>query len=397
MARFNTINALFFGLFTLLGTFLYSNRGSLMTLYANRPGSLKEYNILPSAGVEFEDIVRSCEDVYMNTNEGWAILSCDPGRASWNTVMGTFIDSSAHPDAGLYIYHYQDQVNAVPIKLKFSNFASGERNFHPLGIEYIPQSRTLYVVNHAPNGPRIESFRITVDHQEALHIGTIEHPELRTPNSIAALSPSSLLVTNDHYFEIRKSGVLAKLETYLALPLANVVRLDLDISRKAGPPKVTQLARLAFANGVALLNATTMAVSSSAGAAVHVYSSPSRFMKDADDVKLSNIIRLPFLPDNLSVDSNGALLIAGAPYAPALEAVSKASADFDKPDAVQADRPKAPSWIAEWTEKDGLNDLFVGYDFSTSTTAVRDSGRGIGLAVGLYERGIMTWGDATAA
>jgi len=48
---------------------------------------LKEYNILPSAGVEFEDIVRSCEDVYMNTDDGWAILSCDPGRSSWNTVM----------------------------------------------------------------------------------------------------------------------------------------------------------------------------------------------------------------------------------------------------------------------------------------------------------------------
>ncbi|KAK5113987.1 hypothetical protein LTR62_003110 [Meristemomyces frigidus] len=383
----STAYAAVLALFGVTSTFLYSRWGAYSTFYANRPGALKNFNILPQAGVEFEDIVRNCEDVYMNEVDGWALLSCDPARASWNTVMGTFKNPSSHPDTGLYIYNYQDQDAAIPHKLTLTNFNSS--TFHPLGIEYVPQSRTLYVVNHAEAGSRIESFRIKVDNQQAHHLATIEHPDLQTPNSIAALSASSLLVTEDHYFEARYHPWLAKLETYLGLSLGSIVRLDLDITRAAGPPKLTYLAGQAFANGIVLLDAKTMAVASTVGAAVNIYTSPSGFTQDREDVTLKQTINLSFLPDNLSVDSNGALLIAGHPYAPSLEAVAKCSEAKQARDKC----PKAPSWIASWTPAGGVQDLFVGSDFGTATTAVRDVGRGIGIAVGLYEKGIMTWSE----
>lgn len=37
--------------------------------------------------VSFSDDIRNCEDVFLNDAEAWMLLSCDPGRDQWNTVM----------------------------------------------------------------------------------------------------------------------------------------------------------------------------------------------------------------------------------------------------------------------------------------------------------------------
>ncbi|KAK3114360.1 hypothetical protein LTR53_007397 [Teratosphaeriaceae sp. CCFEE 6253] len=371
--------------------FVYSRRGILLTFYTNRPGSLKELNLLPNANVEFEDVVRNCEDAYLNDFEGWAVLSCDPGRDKWNTVMGRFEDPVAPPGTGLYFYRYSSETYAEPEQLKLIDFAPGPGNFHPLGIEYEPGSKTLYVANHADSGPRIESFRLLPERVEAKHLGSITDPKLHTPNSILALNPTTLLVTNDHYFVKRRHSLLATLETYLGLPLASVVRVDLDITRQRLPPKVTEVAQQPFANGLARLNDTTVAVASSSGAAVYLYTSASGFI--LADLSASRIIPLPFLPDNLSVDGNGVLLIAGHPHAPSLEARVHAGEACADPEATEAECATPPSWIAEWTSEGGLKDLFVGSGFGSATTAVRDVGRGKGLAVGLYDHGLLTWSE----
>jgi hypothetical protein len=59
----------------------------------------------------------------------------------------------------------------------------------------------------------------------------------------------------------------------------------------------------------------------------------------------------------------------------------------------ESERPKAGSWVVEWDGNDEgtLNTLYVGMDYGTSTTAVRDVEKGVGLVVGLYEKGIMVW------
>jgi len=270
-----------------------------------------------------------------------------------------------------------------------------------LGITYDPGSKSLFVVNHAASGTRLETFRLNRERLEAKHIASISDPLLGTANSVVAVNSATLLVSNDHFFARRSHGWLATLETYLALPLASLVRVDLDITRAQGPPKVTVLARLPFANGVAVLNGTTVAVASTARAAVYIYTSPSGFAKGTADVKLVEMVRLQFLPDNLSVDSNGALLIAGHPFAPALEARARAgtggkcgvleTAAGDGED--DGGCPVAPSWVAEWTAEGGMRDLFVGRGFGSATTAVRDVGRGRGMVVGLYDRGVLTWSE----
>ncbi|KAK1057744.1 hypothetical protein LTR33_013560 [Friedmanniomyces endolithicus] len=404
MARIaSTVGVAFLALTT---TFVYTHRDTLYTFYANRPGSLKDFNILPNAGVEHEDVVRNCEDIYMDDVEGWAVLSCDPGRDKWNTVLGIFTDPLAPAETGLYLSRYSDPDYIEPQKLTLTNFHPGPANFHPLGITYDPGSKSLFVVHHAASGTRLETFRLNRDRLEAKHISSISDPLLLTANNVVALNSATLLVSNDHFFAKRSHGWLTMLETYLALPLASLVRVDLDITRAQGPPNVTVLARLPFANGVAVLNGTTVAVASTVRAAVYLYTSPSGFAKGTADVKLVETVRLHFLPDNLSVDSNGALLIAGHPFAPALEARARAgtggacgvleTATATGNGEEDGECPVAPSWVAEWTAEGGVRDLFVGRGFGSATTAVRDVGRGRGMVVGLYERGVLTWSETEA-
>jgi hypothetical protein len=49
------------------------------------------------------------------------------------------------------------------------------------------------------------------------------------------------------------------------------------------------------------------------------------------------------------------------------------------------------SWVAEWSEAEGLKDLLIGSDYGTSTTALRDVKNGVGFVTGLYEKGLLRW------
>lgn len=42
---------------------------------------------LTSCQVNFKDDVRNCEDILLDEEEAFMLLSCDPGRDEWNTVM----------------------------------------------------------------------------------------------------------------------------------------------------------------------------------------------------------------------------------------------------------------------------------------------------------------------
>ncbi|KAJ6782373.1 hypothetical protein PWT90_06463 [Aphanocladium album] len=70
-------------------------------------------------------------------------------------------------------------------------------------INHIPQSN-----NSSHLGTRktpkshsvVEIFHHTINTNTATHVRTIWHPLITTPNDLVALSPTSFLITNDHYF-----------------------------------------------------------------------------------------------------------------------------------------------------------------------------------------------------
>ena len=47
--------------------------------------------------------------------------------------------------------------------------------------------------------------------------------------------------------------------------------------------------------------------------------------------------------------------------------------------------------VAEWGEETGLKVLWMGDEFATGSTAVRDGKRRVGVVSGLYERGLLVW------
>lgn len=376
----------------LAGTYPYilGRYQALSTLVKNQPHKLQEVNEFSSYSVKFADRVRNCEDALIDEENALAILSCDPGRDRWNTVMGTFHENRAEISNGeLFIYRYElpdDSEKALtPIKIvDYPGFFS----LHPLGVDYHHPSSTLFVVNHHLDGSRLDVFSLDIssDPPVASHKKSIISPLIKTPNAITALNGHEFYVSNDHYVTRKQHPMLYQFETYAGIPGGSLVYVNLA----ADEPQIQTVARIPFANGVTVLNESTIAVSSTSNAQVNLYN----ILSD-HSVAFSSKIVLPFMPDNLSTDKNGALLIAGHPHPPTLEEVVVdrrrciRESEMDEKTCLKAD---GPSWVAQWSESRGLEHLFVSKkEFGTSATAARDTTRNVGLITGLYERGILVW------
>jgi len=399
--------------------------------------------------------------------------------------------------ADLYLYDYKS-ASSTPdadadafMRVELVGFDEGRLDFHTLGMSLHEESGTLFVANHRrESGAAVEVFHLDLaslassfptggasakvdgekgDEQEerrtqsppaprATHVRTITHPLIHGPNSIAAVSSAEFFVTNDHYFLARDWPVLSLLETYLAPPFGTVVHVKLghlqsstsasknndDDDKQAVQAKV--VARLPYANGIELLNATTLAVASTTNAAVYLYAIASSDGKPPSGAhpRLSYTgtkVSLPFLPDNLSTTTTittitttmtGAdesrqqqhgrekkklLLIAGHPHAPSTTRYAKTRHICNDPlelalaNAEQAafcadvgGRNRATSWVSLWdwqtaaASKNGkgkdegeVRHLFSGPEYPSSATAARDGGRGVGIVAGLYARGILVW------
>lgn len=374
-----------------------SNRvWTLSVLASNDPYKLDEVNIFPNHSIMFKDTLRNCEDAFFIPSNGVAILSCNPGRDMWNTVMGTFAKNTASVPAGnLYLYRYRDSSNLSISLIQLREYSSASQ-FHPLGLGYDEASSTLLVSNHHFDGPRIEMFRLEISSYPpvAQHIRTIVQPLIRSPNSIVALNEHEFYFTNDHHFLMKTNAYLSMLETYAALPLGGIVHVMVNNDSSVTARVV---ANLAYPNGLTLLNASTLAVALTDSCKVKLFD----INNDRSLVSIADI-KVPFMPDNLSSEPNGVLLISGHPHPPSLERLVKHRSQCLKThQAPNCDKSKAPSAVSEWTERDGLRSLYLSAaEYSSSSTAVRDPELRTGIITGLYEEGILVWGrerEATGA
>jgi arylesterase/paraoxonase len=253
------------------------------------------------------------------------------------------------------------------------------------------KSKTLFVASHADIGAAIEVFKIDSKGTKATWKMTITHNLMNTPNSILPLSEDEILFTNDHKFPIESQRILSTIETYLALPGGSLIYLN----TKTGSGH--HLANIPFANGIGRLNKTHIAVSSTTLPAVLIY----ELSTNRKTVTLQQKLRPRFYADNLRVDANGKLLIAGHPWIVSFSKVSKTQQKYDLDGTGEVgllsekDRPRAASWVVEWdgNPEGVLKDLYIGDAFGTSTTAARDVKRGVGFIGGLYDKGILVWKD----
>lgn len=293
-----------------------------------------------------------CEDGEMlrGSADGWALFSCDNSRGRWNTVMGPLADPT-HRGA-LWMWNYAES-GADPILLQLEGYPS-ERDFHPLGTAFHEESNTLFVINHGRDHSTIEVFDLlqTDSGWTAHHESTIwNYLATHTPNALVALSRSTILISNDHFFAKRPpadidaltatyrevtgsfllgsllatlartrlfSVVAPKLETLFGLGGGWVAVLHLatpDEPRKMTIGRIVA-SGIPFANGLAVsADSRTLAVASTTGPTVRLYDLPDLVDENADidangvfyydpDAKKKmteyTTISVPFTPDNLA-------------------------------------------------------------------------------------------------
>lgn len=298
--------------------------------------------------------------------------------------QGTFNPNSTHGQ--IWIYDYTTSTsNLTPLDL---STWPDHQDFHPLGLAYDSKTESLYAINHARSGSRIDIFTIDWTTNTATHTQTLTHPLLHAPNALELLGDGKMYVTNDHAIRAAVSPLLSQIETFSGLAGGSVVYMDVG-----SPSSARIVARVPFANGLALLNSTVLAVASSSKAGVYMYS-----IGRDHELEFHKLVRTPAGADNLSVDGHGVLLVAGHPFAPALMGVAKRRAGCEMDGTGEkrlACRCDAPSWVGEWSEERGLMTVLVsqgqdgeGRGVCSSSTAVRDVGRRVGLVSMLYGRGI---------
>lgn len=164
-----------------------------------------------------------------------------------------------------------------------------------------------------------------------------------------------------------------------------MIRFDINTNN------ATVLDRMPFANGVVMMNHKTLAVASTSKLEVYVYHAPN---SEPPKLYLKHTIRVPFLPDNLSVDANGKLLISGHPHPFSMVEFAKTRDACNSGTGAEKDQAcarRASTGVADWTESEGLKVLWISDEFATGCTAVRDVGRGVGIVSGLYEKGLLVW------
>jgi arylesterase/paraoxonase len=305
-------------------------------------------------------------------------------------VQGTFAptySSKPHLNNGaIYLYAYANsQDNITP--LTFTNF-SNAADFHPLGLAFDSKTSQLYVINHSRHsGSVIEIFHVSHENATAKHISTFSHPLLHAPNAIELMGDAKMYVTNDHRMRAAVSPLLSKIETFAGIPGGSVVYIDIN-----RPDEAKIVARVAFANGIVRFNHSSLVVASSSKPGLYFY----EVGENGVDLGFKEFVRTPAGADNLSLDSEGKLLIAGHPFALALVDVAKRRAECDEEGTEEQKKSCgcwAPSWVGEWSEKDGLKTLLMdgGEEVCSSSTAVRDTKRGLGLVSMLYGRGIVVF------
>ncbi|CAJ2499767.1 Uu.00g026200.m01.CDS01 [Anthostomella pinea] len=392
----------------LLAPVLYERAQILYLFWRNAPVRFTRIDNLGSHDIKFADRIRSCEDALLVESQGLAILGCDPGRERWNTVMGVFLPGPV-PSAELYAYDYK-KTNAPESeslrRLEFVDFEY-EADFHTLGMAYDEASSTLFATSHRQDKPTIEMFKLDLTAYTATHLRSIQHDLLHGPNAIAVINSHEFYVTNNNHFLVKNHPTLNHLETYLGVPGGTVVHIDVSPALKspAGPVQANVVARVPFANGIDILNETTVVVASSSRAAVYFFSigpkSDSLSSTPTPVLTYSSQLRVPFLADNLSVTKDGTLMIAGHPHMPTLGKFAQTRNVCNGPeDELTRAAPEmreycakssAPSWVSEWTEAGGLKHLYADVRYPSSCTAVRDSERNVGIITGLYAKGILVY------
>lgn len=181
------------------------------------------------------------------------------------------------------------------------------------------------MINHQPPDHFVEIFEFA--NNNLVHLETVSGDLMISPNDVAAVGPRQFYFTNDHG-SAYNSG--KQMEDFLRLSCSNIIYCDGKSMRKAAGD-------LSYANGIwATADGKTIYAASTIGKKFHVYDREGA----TGSLKQVSELYLDTGADNIDVDANGKIRIAGHPK---LLSFMKHAKDRTK---------KAPSQILEVFKSD---------------------------------------------
>lgn len=175
--------------------------------------------------------------------------------------------------------------------------------FRPLGISLYTGpdgARRLFVVNHPGGAPqRVEIFDVAADNT-LTHVKSVMDPQLVSLNDVVAVGPDAFYVTNDH---ISHNQLANNLGEVLLLRRGNVAYYDGKSVRIVSKP-------MQFPNGINVSpDGNYIYVSELTGMGLVVFRRNPR----TGDIIPFDYTRMGTALDNIDVQPDGSLLIAGSP------------------------------------------------------------------------------------
>ncbi|KAJ3497238.1 hypothetical protein NLG97_g2053 [Lecanicillium saksenae] len=186
-----------------------------------------------------------CEDLHRHAASGLLFTACEGSeetRHAWFPPLGIFDNvSKAVQTPGTIVVIDPETMKAKSLKLE--GF-SGPFVTHGIDVIDDPKAESgkaiyVFAVNHRPNADQdplapkadsvIEVFHHKIGTNTARHVRTVKHELIITPNDILALSPTSFLVTNDHFY---RGGIMRHIEDiYTAATWSTTVYAEFEVGK----------------------------------------------------------------------------------------------------------------------------------------------------------------------
>ncbi|CAK7212315.1 hypothetical protein SBRCBS47491_001421 [Sporothrix bragantina] len=162
-----------------------------------------------------DTVANACEDVNIHAASSTAFLACgDPaGRVQWFPSSG-YQPSTNRPTFREQFFKYDLKTQTrTELKLDLGSLLPEDHDIVTHGLDIYPgkdDSQILvFAVNHARDGDAILIFEHTLGTDVLQLVREVRNPAIKCANSVAAVSPRSFYITNDHYYP---RGILRQLE-----------------------------------------------------------------------------------------------------------------------------------------------------------------------------------------
>lgn len=283
--------------------------------------------------------LEGCEDLFLDEKDRvlYAACSGSEARSQWNPALSKYNVSGRRTQGSELVAMHIDepesngQFKMHSIRPSGYEGATGDQTLDFVGFDVDASAHNVldfWLVNHRPpvdaqrqhldakklgSNVTIEVFRYAKAAREMQHVKTIVHPDIHSANKLALTGGGSFAVSNDH-----SDRVGFRKELDLIVGGGNLVHCRSDHMCAPGTSNW-----LPFANGLVRGHDGLIYVPFSAATFIAVY----RILQDGALEEVARIdVGMPV--DNLSVDSSGAIWVAGIPRM--LELIDAIGAPFEK-------------------------------------------------------------------